>query len=68
VIGSALRVRSGPAAPGDAAVAVPARGRWYWIDDLDLDSKNTLALLRMLLFLKSAETASAAPVVTIPSR
>lgn len=67
-LGAAMTVHAGDAAPADAAVAVRARDRWYWVADTDLETKNTLALVRMLLFLKSAEHIAPAPVVTIPSR
>ena len=63
-----MRVRSGPTEPTDAAVKVAVRDHWYWIDDSDLNSKTTFALLRLLLFLKSGERLAQPPIVTIPAR
>ncbi len=70
VVGPVLHVRCGEAEPAaaQAAVAVAYRGHWFWIEDNDLNSKTTFALLRLLLFLKSGENRADAPAVTIPLR
>jgi hypothetical protein len=68
VVGRLMRVRSGATEPTDAAVKVAVRDHWYWIDDSDLNSKTTFALLRLLLFLKSGERMAQPPIVTIPAR
>jgi len=52
--------------PQDAAVRVRYRGHWYFIDDADLESKSTFALLIQLLSLQSGATAGGAPVLTLP--
>ena len=58
------RIRSGRAAPADAAAAVAYKGHWFWIDDGDFASKRTLSLLMM--FFSLTETGSrAGPVVTV---
>ncbi len=48
-----LHIRSGSTAPLDAFAAVPARGRWFWIDGGDGDSKATLLLIRLLFNLQA---------------
>lgn len=64
-----LAVRSGSAPPEDAHVAVPYRGRWFWIDDRDVQSKNLLGFLRVLSSLtETAGSSAGAPVVTVPVR
>ncbi|HEY1058548.1 MAG TPA: hypothetical protein VGE55_07450 [Limnobacter sp.] len=63
-----LRVQSGDKEPDTAQVKVNVRGHWFWIDDTDLNSKLTLSLLRMLLFIKSVDRPSYAPVITIPAQ
>jgi hypothetical protein len=70
VVGPVMRVQCGEAEPaaGSAAVAVSYRGHWFWIEDSDLNSKTTFALLRLLLFLKSGENKTESPAVTIPMR
>jgi hypothetical protein len=60
-----IEVRSGMESPATAYVAVPYRGAWFWIDDADLASKSTFALLMQLLALQSGEVDSAAPVLTL---
>lgn len=60
-----FRVRSSKLRPRGAAVAVPYRGYWFYIDDDDLNSKSTFALLGQLLNLKSGNAESAGPVLTL---
>jgi hypothetical protein len=64
--GDLLRVRSSSRKPQGAAVAVPYRGAWFWIDDADLDSKSTFALLVQLFSLQSGAATGSAPVLTLP--
>ena len=68
IVGPLMRIHSGTSRPDQAAVRVEFRDHWFWIDDNDLNSKTTFALLRLLLFLKSGESQGASPLVTIPVR
>jgi hypothetical protein len=63
-----LAVRHGDQAPEDAHVAVKFRGRSFWIDDRDLQSKRNLMFLMMAFSLTEGTPTQAAPVVTIPAR
>lgn len=60
-------VRSGAAAPGQAYVAVPYDGAFYWIDRNDFDSKCAFTVVQDLMALAEADTSSKAPIVTIPA-
>jgi hypothetical protein len=65
--GSLLEVRSSDTEPADAFIAVPYRGRWFYIDDGDLESKRTLGLLNSLMRLEiGAGGAQNVPVLTLP--
>lgn len=66
VTGDLLRIHSSRMSPGRAAVAVRHRGYWYYVDDADLTSKSTLALLGQLFALQAGTAAGAAPVFTLP--
>ncbi len=68
VVGQLIRIHSGDVPPEHVAVQVQHRGHWFWIDDNDLNSKTTLSLLRLLLFLKSGENGTPSPLITIPTR
>jgi hypothetical protein len=60
-------VRSSEAEPVDAFVAVPYRGRWFYVEDSDLDSKRTLGVLISLIRLEiGAGGAENVPVLTLP--
>jgi hypothetical protein len=63
-----LHVRCSESSPEDAYVAVKYRDRWFWIDDRDLKSKRTLAL--MMLFFSLADTGEREPLplITIPAQ
>ena len=63
-----LRVHNGDKAPPDAYVAVRYRGRWFWVDDRDHQSKAMFTSVLFLFSLTETGQAQAAPVVTIPAR
>jgi len=60
-----IAIHSGGAPPARGYVTVPYRGAWFWIDDADLASKSTFALLMQILALQSGEVEGAAPVLTL---
>ena len=62
-----MRIHSGRKAPSDAAVAIPYKGRWFWVADDDLASKRMLAALMMFFSLTETGSGVGAPVVTIPA-
>jgi hypothetical protein len=69
VTGGIFRVRSGKDAPESAYVMIRYRDHWFWVDDSDLESKTTIALLGFLQTLQSAGTPqSLAPLITVPAR
>ena len=62
-----FRVRSQGEQPTDAVVAVQYRGAWFFIDDRDIDSKDTFRLLNQVGSILAGETEpSQAPVLTLP--
>lgn len=63
-----VQIRSSTTPPEDAFVAVPYKGRWYWIEDTDVPSKRTFTFLLILFSLAETGQSPAAPVVTVPSR
>jgi len=63
-----LKVHSGPAAPGDAHVAVNYRTQWFWIEDRDRQSKQMFNFMMFMFSLTETGSAQAAPIVTVPAR
>lgn len=63
--GGLLEVHSSSEAPENAAVSVYYRDAWFWIDDSDLESKSTFALLQQLFALQAGEIQSAGPILTL---
>ena len=61
-----MRIKSSPQAPDNASVAVKYRNSWFYIDDSDLDSKSTFALLGQVYQRQSGEAKTIAPVLTLP--
>ena len=51
----------------DSYVTAYYRGRWFWIEDTDLRSKQVFSFVIELLQLAQRTTAPSLPVVTIPS-
>lgn len=60
-----FRVHTATEKPVDAYVAVYERGVWFYVDDRDLISKRTFALLQVLLSLTESSEGAAGPIVTI---
>ncbi|HVL59476.1 MAG TPA: hypothetical protein VM491_23535 [Burkholderiaceae bacterium] len=65
---SRLIVHSGPSAPATPYVAARHRALWYWIDDDDLDSKQTFAFLMLLLTMAETGKDTGAPLLTLPAQ
>jgi hypothetical protein len=64
--GDLFRVRWSAERPADAAVAVSYRGTWFFVDDADLRSKSTFALLAQLFALQAGKSGLHGPVLTLP--
>ena len=62
-----LAILSGSAPPSDAYVAVPYKGRWFWIADTDVRSKLTFGGVMLLFSISDVGVRSAPPVVTVPA-
>ncbi len=63
-----VRVRSSESKPTDASVAVPYRGKWFWIDDRDLRSKRAFSFMLMLFTLADTGEKESLPLITIPAQ
>jgi hypothetical protein len=63
-----MRVKSADERPSDAFAAVQYRGRWFWIDDRDLESKRMIMFLTVFSSLAETGTAPQVPLITIPAR
>jgi len=61
-----MTIKSSPQPPDNASVAVNYRNSWFYIDDSDLDSKTTFALLGQVYQLQSGDARTIAPVLTLP--
>lgn len=62
-----LDVRSASRLPADAYAAISYRGRWFFILDNDLGSKEVLSIVAALYDLQSKEVQRQdQPVLTLP--
>ena len=61
-----MSIKSSPQPPDNASVAINYRNSWFYIDDSDLDSKTTFALLGQVYQLQSGDARAIAPVLTLP--
>lgn len=62
-----IRVHYAKERPADAYVAIRNRDYWFYIDDRDLHSKRTFAIMQILMSLTEGGEAARGPVVTIGS-
>lgn len=60
-----IQIHCGKVMPSDCFVAVPYRGKWFWIDDRDIASKAKFTFLMILFSLAESETVSPAPLITV---
>jgi len=62
-----LTIRWSKSRPSDAFVAIQHRGKWFYVDDRDADSKRVFNLVYDLYSIEIASSApSAGPVLTLP--
>ena len=61
-----FRVRTGFLAPANAYVKIKYRDRWFYIDDSDLSSKTTFALISQLFAMQAGSIRNSGPVLTLP--
>ena len=52
--------------PMDTQLRVNYRGHWFYIDDSDLESKSTFALLAQIFALQAGKAEGIVPVLTLP--
>lgn len=62
-----VRIHSGERQPPDAYAAIRYHGRWFWIDDRDMQSKTLFTFILVLFSLAETGSAPTAPVITIPA-
>lgn len=60
-----FHVRTSQSRPANATVAVRYRDWWYYIDDSDVNSKGTFAMLSFLFAIQSGGRDSRGPALTI---
>lgn len=58
---------SGVERPGDAFVAIPYRGHWFFIDDRDPASKNLFSFILLLFTFVETGSKDIVPVLSIPT-
>jgi hypothetical protein len=67
VTGGLFAVHSQDETPEEASVAIRYRGSWFYIDDTDMDTKDTFRLLSMVGSILAGKTEQdPPPVLTIP--
>ncbi len=64
-VGPLIAVHYAEERPEDAFVSIESRGFWFYIDDRDVPSKRTFALVQILLSLTDTSTTARGPVVSI---
>jgi len=52
--------------PKNYFVAVDYKGLWYFVENTDIASKETLSMLSMLIALKAGGKVKADPILTLP--
>ncbi|MHC4444699.1 MAG: hypothetical protein ACYTA5_19045, partial [Planctomycetota bacterium] len=66
IMGDLIRIHSQIVPPLNAAVAIRYKDHWFYINEADLQSKATFALLMQMFELQAGKEATVAPVLTLP--
>ncbi|EKD38785.1 MAG: hypothetical protein ACD_75C00608G0003 [uncultured bacterium] len=66
VLGDSMNIVSQETVPSEASVAVYYRGKWFFIDDTDLESKSTFSLLYQIFALQAGKAEGILPILTLP--
>jgi len=61
-----LVIKSSDSAPPDNSLSIKHRGHWFYIDDTDLQSRETFAMLTALFAVVGGTVPGAHPVLTLP--
>ena len=61
-----LVIKSSESAPADNSLSIEYRGHWFYIDDTDLQSRETFAMLTALFAVVGGTVPGAHPVLTLP--
>ena len=64
----AVSVLSGNKAPSDAATAIQYAGRWFWISETDIRSKNIFATVMFLFSISDFGEKGPGTVVNVPAQ
>ncbi len=62
-----VHIKSGKERPADAFVSILYRGKWFWIEDTDLRSKQIFSSLMTLISLMESDRGALQPVITVPT-
>jgi hypothetical protein len=60
-----IHVRVSPERPKDAFIAIDYRGYWYYIEDRDVKSKNTFAVMQILMSMANNASGAVGPLISI---
>ena len=63
----AVNIQSGKAEPTDTSVAVQYAGRWFWISDTDIRSKDVFGAVMLLFSISDIGFKGNGPIVTVPA-
>lgn len=68
IFGDLFQIQSSRQEPSDDIAAVKCfwRGYWFYIDDTDIESKNTFMLLNQITALQSGNMEKSGPLLTLP--
>lgn len=63
-----IRVHCSPSKPDDVYISVPYRDHWFYIDDRDIESKQSFSFLMVMFsFTERGDIANMRPVLTVPT-
>ena len=63
-----LVIESSDSKPSNSSLSIEYRGHWFYIDDTDLQSRETFAMLTALFAVVGGTVPGAHPVLTMPVR
>ena len=66
IFDSLFEIKSSPDVPSDAYMSVKYRRNWFYLDDMDVESKRTYSLFKQIFAIQAGKIKVEIPVLTLP--
>jgi hypothetical protein len=66
IFDSLFQIKSSSEVPSDTYMSVKYRGNWFYLDDMDIESKRTYSLFKQIFAIQAGKIKVEVPALTLP--